>query len=75
MTHLADKMKQLASGTSGFAKALEAKIDAKLAEHATKQQDIADRVDKAFGAVDAVSADADAGITAIESELKNLTNQ
>lgn len=75
MTHLADKMKQLAGGTSSFAKKLEDKIDEKLAEHQQTQKDILDRVDAAFDTVDKISADANEGITAIEAELKNLTNQ
>lgn len=75
MTHLADKMKLLAGGTSDFAKQLEAKIDAKIADHAAKQKDILNRVDTAFGTVDKISDDADAGIAAIEASLKDLTNQ
>ena len=75
MTHLADKMKLLAQGTSGFAKQLEDKVDAALAAHQSKQSDILKRVDQAFSTVDAVNADAEAGLTSIEAELKNITNQ
>jgi hypothetical protein len=75
MTHLADKMKLLAGGTSTFAKQLEDKIDQKLAEHQKTQTDILNRVDSAFDTVDKISADANEGITAIEAELKGLTNQ
>lgn len=72
--HLAEKMKLLASGTSGFTAALEKKIDDALAAHAATQKEILAGVDDAFAQVDAVNDDAKAGLAAIKSELAQITN-
>ena len=74
MSHLADKMKQLASGTSDFAAALEKKIDDALAAHLAKKSAVLQRVDAAFAKVDAINADAEAGLSSIEDALGQLTN-
>lgn len=74
MSHLAEKMKLLASGTSGFVAQLEKKVDDALAAHQTAQGDILKQVDDAFAKVEAVNADAKAGLAAITSELSQLTN-
>jgi hypothetical protein len=74
MPHLADKLKQLATGTSGFAAALEAKVDTALAAHSAAQTSIMQQVDDAFAQVDAINADAQAGVAAITAELAKVTN-
>lgn len=74
MTHLADKLKLLAEGTSGFAANLEKKVDDALAAHSAKQKDISNRVDTVFGKVDAINADAESGLKVIEDTLGQLTN-
>ena len=74
MTHLAEKMKLLAGGTSTFATQLEKLIDDKLAAHQAAQADVINRVTTAFATVDSVTADAVAGVAAIEASLKDITN-
>lgn len=73
--HLADKMKLLASAGMDFQQAVEAKVDAKLAEIAGKKKDALANLDNAFGKIDAVGADADAGIQAINDMIGQMTNQ
>lgn len=75
MTHLADKMKLLATASQDFQKTVEDKVDAKLAEIGSKKTAALERLDTAFGKIDAVGADADAGITAVEAMIAQLTNQ
>lgn len=75
MTHLADKMKLLATGTQGFAKQLEDLIDQKLASHQAAQSTVISQVTEAFATVDAITADAQNGVVAIQAALKDLTNQ
>jgi len=72
--HLADKLKMLAEAPGDFSKAVESKVDAKLAEVAQKKADALKRLDNAFGKIDAVSADADAGMAAIDAAFAQLTN-
>jgi hypothetical protein len=74
MSHLGEKMKLLAQGTSGFAALLETKIDAAIASHQQAQTEIIAAVDTAFAQVDAINQDAQSGVAAIQAELKNLTN-
>lgn len=75
MTHLADKLKLLASSTSDFTKQLEDTVDAKLAAHQAKKTELTNRINDVFAKTDAISADADAGLTALENTLNQLTNQ
>lgn len=75
MTHLADKLKLLATGTSDFVASLESTVDAKLASHTAKKAQLTQRINDVFAKTDAIEADADAGLTALENTLNQLTNQ
>lgn len=75
MTHLGEKMKRLAQGASSFSAQLEKKLDEALAKHESRQHDVNDRAERALATVDAIHDDAEAGMAAIEAELKGLTNQ
>lgn len=75
MTHLADKMKLLAQGASGFTKKVEELIDGVLAEQHQAQAEVTEGLGKSVDTIRAVHEDAKAGVAALQSELKGLTNQ
>lgn len=70
MTHLADKLKLLTTGTQALAQQIEAKADAALA----KQAQLADRANAIMSTQDALMADAEAGIAEMEKVLGSVTN-
>jgi len=72
---LGDKLKLYASGTSDFMSAIEKTVDQRLVAQAAKKADMTKRINGVFAKTDAIEADAEAGLKALENTLNQLTNQ
>ena len=70
MPYLADKMKAAANGTKIITAALEQRTDQLLA----RQAEVSTNIDTAFQPHEDLLADADDGLSAIESAAKQLSN-
>jgi hypothetical protein len=72
---IAEKAKLLASATKGFQASVEGTLDDAIAAVRVKQSDASVRLDTAMQSIKAVTADADAGLQAIDDLVHQLTNQ
>lgn len=74
-SRIAEKAKLLASTTKGFQASVEGVLDTAIAAVQTKQSDATTRLGTAMQSIKAVTADADAGLQAIDDLVSQLTNE